>query len=271
MGILSLADSHCHLSYINEKGHDIEQVLSEARSYGLKFIMDVGVHPCDIDERVKSFSGIEDVCLSAGFYPDYASEYKSEELDDFEKKIEELNAQEKVIKAVGEVGLDYYHNGENKNDQMDFFARLIQTAKRQGLPVIVHTRDAFEDCFSVLESGKPENGGVFHCFSGGVQEARRALDLGFYISFAGNITYKKSAELREAAAFIPEDRLLIETDAPYLAPKPYRGKENFPKYIERTFSIIAEGRGIDSDDEGALSRLSERILENTRAVFNVAN
>jgi TatD DNase family protein len=149
--------------------------------------------------------------------------------------------------AIGEIGLDYHYDFAPRHAQHEVFAAQIALAVELGLPVIIHTREATDDTFAILrEAGSAALSGVFHCFTGDSSMARRALDIDFHVSFAGILTFPKAAELRDAARMVPEDRLLIETDSPYLAPVPHRGKRNEPAFVPRVLEVLAETRGADA-------------------------
>lgn len=236
-----MIDSHCHLEYISENKDVVKAVVERAKQNGIKYILDIGTHPSDIDRRIKLLNGIDGIYMSAGFYPDYAEEYKDSEIDEMKNKIALLNKNEKRICAIGEIGLDYHHNSENKSKQITFFEKLLSMSKELNLPVLIHTREAWDDTIKILAKSNVK--GIIHCFSGGLSEAKSILDLGCLISFSGILTYPKNTELRDVAKYVPSDMYTIETDAPYLTPQKMRNKKNEPafiKYIAETLAFERE-------------------------------
>lgn len=163
--------------------------------------------------------------------------------------------------AVGETGLDYYYEHSPRKKQQELFIRYLHLAQECHLPVVIHCRDAFTDFFSIIDQEHKKERGVLHCFTGTKQEAIGVIDRGWYISLSGIVTYKKSELLREIAQLVPLDRLLIETDSPYLAPQPFRGKQNEPSFLPETAKVIAECRGI------SLEQLAQATTENTKKIF----
>ena len=248
-----MIDSHCHLTYISKKSKELEEVLERANKAGIFYFVDIGVHPDDIDERMFILSDAEGVFFSMGYYPDYANENDEDTLKAFELKIKNLNkktfeTRTKSIYAVGEIGLDYYHNEDNKNEQKAFFRALCEAAKNVDLPILIHSRDAFKDTFKVLKDADLPKRGIFHCFSGNVEDAKNALDLGYILSFSGSSTYMKNDFIRDAVKYVPKDMFTIETDAPYLTPQKVRGRANEPSFISYTVEVLAEVRGESSED-----------------------
>jgi TatD DNase family protein len=251
-------DSHCHLthSHINELGSPIELV-KNANAAG---IMGMQTICCRIveefDDILKTVKPMQNVWCSVGTHPHDASVDAEKALtkDDI---IRLANSDDKVI-GIGESGLDYYYDHADRDDQKASFRKHIQACMETGLPLIVHARDADRDCMNIItqeiknDPSKPLKG-VLHCFSSGEAMAMEALDIGFYISFSGMITFKKSNELRDIARKIPLDRLLIETDAPFLAPIPYRGKTNQPAYVEYTALELAKMHNMTRDEMGELT------------------
>jgi TatD DNase family protein len=179
------------------------------------------------------------------------------------EEIERLATAPRVV-AIGEIGLDYFRNLSPKDAQVRVFRRLLETARRARKPVVIHCRDAHADVLALLEDARVADvGGIMHCFSGDVEIARRALDLGLHLSLAGPVTYPNARQLPEVARFAPADRLVVETDCPYLPPQPHRGKRNEPAYVRITAARVAELR-----DE-PLERLASRTAANARAVFGI--
>lgn len=184
------------------------------------------------------------VYAAVGYHPHDAQSASEAGL----RKISAMLARPEVV-AVGEIGLDYYYELSLPVVQREVFRRQIRMARRAGKPIIVHSRDAHEDTLKILKEEKAEEvGGVMHCFSGDDQVARAVLDLGFYISFAGNLTFKSAHVLREVAAWLPLDRIMVETDCPYLAPEPRRGRRNEPAYVRYTANMLAQIRGLSLEE-----------------------
>ncbi|PCH98333.1 MAG: LuxR family transcriptional regulator [Alphaproteobacteria bacterium] len=236
-------DSHCHLthSHITELGNAAEIVANanKANVVGMQTIC------CRIaeefDDILTTVKPMKNVWCSVGTHPHDASveAEKAYSVDDIVKL---ANSDPKVI-GIGESGLDYFYDHADRKDQEIGFRKHIQAAQETGLPLIVHSRDADDDCIRILKeegAGVKNIRGVLHCFSSSEKMAMEGLDLGFYISFSGMITFKKMDWLRDIAAKVPMDRLLIETDAPFLAPAPFRGKTNQPAYIENTALAVAK-------------------------------
>ena len=253
-----LVDSHCHLDRLKlEKfDGDLDAVLDLARSRGVHKFLCVGISLDNVDQVVEIAGRYDDVVCSVGVHPlDVDSGLA--EVD----KLLELSQKPGVV-ALGETGLDYYYDTETKEVQQRSFTAHLQAAGQAGLPVIVHTRDARQDTIDLIRAhGNPEHAGVLHCFTESWEMAKAALDLNYYISLSGIVTFKNAEELRDVARKIPLDRLLVETDSPYLAPVPYRGKSNIPAYVREVAEFIAELRGIP------LEQLAETTSENFYRLF----
>jgi TatD DNase family protein len=256
-----LADSHCHLDRIDLApwGGEFERFMLDARAHGLGLMVCVGI---DLQRYPAMRALIEpypEVVVSVGVHPneDPACTPTVEQLVEL--------AQDPRVVAIGETGLDYFRTEPGAPWQHERFRIHIEAARRLGKPLIIHTREAREDTLRVLEeSGAREVGGVMHCFVEDWATAKRALDIGFYISFSGVLTYKSAEELREVAKRVPEDRLLIETDSPYLAPVPHRGKPNVPQYVRHVAETLAGLRGWSLEETAA------RTYANARALFKIS-
>lgn len=253
-----MIDSHCHLDD-PRYASDLQQVLERARAAGLRGMVSIG---CDMatSEAAVAVAGQEpDVWATVGFHPHDSKDLSPHEMD----RLRDL-ARNPRVRAIGEIGLDYHYDHSPRDIQRARFADQLELARQSGLPVVVHSRSAFDDTFSILgEAALPpvmKYAGVLHCFSGGIEEARRALDLGFAISVAGPVTYPASAALRDAVRYIPLDALLVETDAPYLAPQAFRGKRNEPAFVTATVSYIAELRGTTPDLVGSMTAANAAAL-----------
>jgi TatD DNase family protein len=239
-----LVDSHCHLDF-PDFALELDAVVSRAAAAG------VG-HMVTISTRVRRHAGVlaiaerfPTVTCSVGTHPHHAHE----ELDITAADLIERARHPKVV-AIGEAGLDYHYDFSTPDAQAQGFRTHIAAARTTQLPLVIHTREADEDCARILEDemGKGAFPAVLHCYTGGPELARRAVALGCHIGFTGIVTFKNSGALREIAAAVPADRFLIETDAPYLAPLPYRGKRNEPAYVAEVAKVLATVRGVSADE-----------------------
>jgi TatD DNase family protein len=239
-----LVDSHCHLDF-PDFADELDAVVARARAAGIgRFVT--------ISTRVKRFAQVSaiaerfpDVYCSVGTHPHNAHE----ELDVSAADLVALTRAPKVV-ALGEAGLDYHYDNSPRDAQERGFRTHIAAARETGLPLVIHTREADADTARILEeeTGKGAFPAVLHCFTGGADLAHRAIALGLFISFTGILTFKNSAALREIAAELPADRILVETDAPYLAPGKLRGKRNEPAFVVETAKVLAETRGVTFDE-----------------------
>lgn len=238
---MTLIDSHCHLDG-KAFSADRDEAIRRAREAGVETMVAIGSGdgPPDLEAGIRLAEQYPFVYATVGVHPHDAA--KAE--DSIYGEILSLSAHSKVV-AVGEIGLDYHYNFAPPEVQRRVFIRQLETAREAGLPVVIHTREAWSDTFAILAGHWPADGpgGIMHCFSGGPREAEEALGLGFHLSFSGIVTYPKAVEVHEAARLCPLDRLLVETDSPYLAPVPHRGKRNEPAYVVRTAERLAELRG----------------------------
>jgi len=239
-----LVDSHCHLDYL-EDGEALDAVVGRAQRAGVDTLVTICTRLSEFD-RVRAIAGrFERVYCSVGVHPHEAGP----EGQDDPARLIALADDDKVI-GIGETGLDYYYDNSPREAQRISFRAHIKAARATGLPLIVHSRDADEDTAAILEAGAEEGAfpGVIHCFTAGRALAEATLDLGLYISLAGVVTFKTAEALRAIARDLPLERLLVETDAPYLAPVPKRGKTNEPAYVVHTATYLAELRGLPTDD-----------------------
>ncbi len=257
-------DSHCHIDG-EQFDADRDEIVQRANDAGVKMMLTVGTgnpHDGEIERAVKCAEKYENVFASVGVHPHDAKLYDAAA----EAHLIELAKREKVV-AWGEIGLDYFYDHSPREVQRDVFRRQIKTAKELNLPVIIHSREADDETVEILTEEYKENlgrGGVMHCFGGSAAMAQAMLDVGFYISFAGNVTFKKAENLREAAQIVPLNKLLIETDCPFLAPVPNRGKRNEPAFVVHTAQFLADFYGI------ALERLAEATTHNFKEIFGVS-
>lgn len=253
-----LIDSHCHLDRLDlgDYAGSLPAALDAARARGVEHFLCIGIDLESLPAVLAIAEANDDVSASVGVHPLH--------LEALEPEIEELvrlAAHPKVV-AIGETGLDYFYDKEHPLDQQRRFIKHIEASRRTAKPLIVHTRDARADTLALLRSEGAEQG-VLHCFTEDWATAKAALDLGFYISFSGIITFNNADELREVVKQVPLDRLLIETDSPYLAPKPYRGKKNQPAYVREVGEAVAALKGV------TLEALGEATSANFRRLFGL--
>jgi TatD DNase family protein len=246
-----LVDSHCHLDD-PQFDADREAVIQRALEAGVGQMLAVGSGPPDLEAGIRLAEAWPHIFASVGVHPHEASKATQETFE----RMQELLAHPKVV-AIGEIGLDYHYDFSPREVQREVFSRQLAMARK---PVIIHTREAWDDTLRLLRE-HPSVTGVFHCFSGGPEEAEQVLEMGFYLSFAGVVTFPKAQQIQEAARMAPSDRLLVETDAPYLAPVPRRGKRNEPAFVLETARRVAELRG------ESLDQLAAATTENFRRVF----
>lgn len=239
-----LVDSHCHLNCIDltEFNHDLDQVIQRAKENGVEHMLSVCVEPSDLPALYKLAETYADISISVGIHPntDLPEEYDAAKLISL--------ATHPACIAIGETGLDYYRTeGEaERHNQGLRFREHIRAAIASSKPLIIHTRQAAEDTLAIMaEENAASIGGVMHCFSENWDIARRALDLNFYISFSGIVSFKNATLLHEVAKKVPSDRMLIETDSPYLAPVPFRGKQNHPALVKYVAQALSELRQTD--------------------------
>jgi len=242
-----IVDSHCHLNILPEdKVGSVEEVIERAAELGVKRILCVAINPQQWPEVLKLAEQFDEVYAAIGVHP-----CEDPDVVVSDEALIEAASHPKVI-AIGEVGLDYFHfdaEAESMEWQHERFRQHIRIAKQLDKPLIIHTRNSTPDCLSILEQeGADEIGGIMHCFVEDMATAQRAMQIGFYISFSGIVTFKNAVELKEVATQIPLERLLVETDSPYLAPVPYRGKTNQPGYTRYVVEEIAKLKGLTFDE-----------------------
>ena len=235
-----LVDSHCHLDF-PDFADDLDGVVDRAGQAGVGLLLTIGTHITRHEQVVRVAERFPNVYCSVGIHPHEAGTEPAATVE----RLLELASHPKVV-AFGETGLDYFYDKSPRDRQRASFRIHIEAARHAGLPVIVHTRDADDDTAAILaeEMGKGAFGGLIHCFSSGPQFAEKAIELGFYISASGIMTFKTAEALRDTLRTVPLERLLVETDAPYLAPSPFRGKRNEPAYVARTAARLAEIKDI---------------------------
>jgi TatD DNase family protein len=240
--LLELVDSHCHVNF-SPLGENITEVFKAAQNNGVSHMLCVSVCAQDYPQVLNLATQFNHVFASVGVHPNETDE---DEVDVQWLVNEAINNR---VVAIGETGLDYFRSDGDLDWQRDRFVRHIQAAKQSELPLIIHMRDATDDTLRLMaEHSADQPGGVMHCFAEDWSTAKRALDLGFYISFSGIVTFKSATALQEVAQKAPLDRILVETDCPYLAPVPFRGKTNQPAYVLHTAEKVAELRGMSIED-----------------------
>ncbi len=257
-----LVDSHCHLDGPRFEA-DRDAVLDRAREAGVEAFLTIGTGdgPADLDCAVRLADRYPDVYATAGVHPHDAAKSDLETL----KKLDQLCDHPKVL-AVGEIGLDYHYDHSPRDLQKRVFVEQMGVAAAREKPIIIHTREAWDDTLDLLRSNwaSTDLGGILHCFSGNLEQARAGLEMGFHISFAGILTFGRSAELREVAAAQPADRLLVETDSPYLTPAPHRKiRRNEPRFVVETARCLAEVRSLPYED------LAAQTTRNFRSLFGL--
>lgn len=254
-----LVDSHCHLDGLNyETLHkDVDDVLAKAAARDVKFMLAVATTLPGFKAMAELLGDRPNIAWSCGVHP-----LNQEEEWDF-AELRQLAADPRVI-AMGETGLDYYYQQETKARQQASFREHIRVGRELNKPVIVHTRDARDDTLAILREEQVEGcGGVLHCFTEDRETAAKLLDMGFYISFSGIVTFRNAEALRDAARYVPLDRLLVETDSPYLAPVPHRGKENQPAFTRDVADYMAVLKGVE------VETLAQVTTENFSRLFHV--
>ncbi len=247
---MRLADSHCHLNY---KGLAEQQpeILARARESGVVAMLNIATREREWDEVLATAEREPDVWATVGIHPHEADEHPHIDT----AKLVDRAAHPRVV-GIGETGLDYYYDHSDRARQQASFRAHIAASRETGLPLIVHTRDAEADTAEILadEMGKGAYPGVIHCFTASGDFADKAMDLGFYISISGIVTFKNARDLQETAARLPRERLLIETDAPFLAPVPHRGKTGEPAFVAETCRFLARIRGEDPEELAEATR-----------------
>ena len=246
---MNLVDSHCHLDS-EDFDADREETIQRAIDAGVTTMVAVGTGegPADLEVGLRLADRHAEFLATVGIHPHDAAKADDGSLD----RVRGLLRHPKAI-ALGEIGLDYHYDFSPRDRQRAVFIEQLAIAREAGKPVVIHTREAWEDTFAILEERWAPAGlpGIMHCFSGGPEEARRSLGMGFYLSFGGIVTFPKSAEIQQAAQEAPGDRILVETDAPYLAPVPKRGKRNEPAFVVHTAAKLAALRGTTMDEIAA--------------------
>lgn len=250
-----LFDSHCHL-FDEQFADDLDAVLERARSANVRRVVVPGVDLATSEQAIALAEHQEEVYAAVGIHPEAA---KAVPEQDF-RRVEALTAHPKVV-AVGEIGLDYYWDAAPRQAQQDVMRRQLEIARVCKLPVIIHNRDATEDVVALLERFAGQVVGVMHCFNADLETAQRCIELGFFISFGGPLTFKNAPDVRDVAAAIPDQWLLAETDSPYLSPAPFRGKRNEPERVRLVVEKLAEVRG------QTVTEVEQITVRNTMRLF----
>ncbi|WP_066301989.1 TatD family hydrolase [Bacillus sp. FJAT-29937] len=251
-------DTHAHLN-AEQYNDDLREVIDRALEEGVFRMVVVGFDRPTIEKAMELTEQYEFIYASIGWHPVDAIDMTDEDL----QWIEELSSHPKVV-ALGEMGLDYHWDKSPKEIQKEVFRKQIQLAKKVKLPIVIHNRDATADIVAILkEEGASEVGGIMHCFSGSPETAKECVEMNFYISLGGPVTFKNAKKPKEVAEVIPMDKLLIETDCPYLAPHPYRGKRNEPSYVKLVAEQIAEIKKIPVEEVARIT------TENAKRIFGI--
>lgn len=252
-----MIDTHSHINTI--KGLSIDEILEEAKNNGVEKIILPSAELSDIDEVFKISAKYENVYGLLGLHPSEVKDW-SEEL---ENKIKEYCKQSKKIVGIGEIGLDYYWDKSFNELQKEIFIKQIKLANELNLPISIHDREAHKDTFDILKEHNKNSKIIMHCFSGSVEFMKECIKEGFYIAIGGVVTFKNAVKVKEVAKEVPPEKLLLETDAPYLTPVPYRGKENHPAYVKYVAEEIAKLREISFEE------IDKITTENAKRIFNI--
>jgi TatD DNase family protein len=253
-----LIDSHAHLE-MPEFKKDLEAVIQRAEESGVEYIFTVGTEKKDWKKALEIANSHPSIYAILGVHP-----HNAKEIDDETYPVLEELCQNEKVKAFGEIGLDFFRNLSPRDIQLKRFREQIGLAKELGLPIVVHDREAHQETMEILKSEKAEEcGGIIHCFSGNYEMAKVCIEMGFYISIPGSITFKSAEGFREVVKKIPLESLLVETDAPFLTPEPFRGKRNEPSYVRYTAQKVAEIKNV------SLERVAEATTENALRVYKL--
>ena len=250
-----MIDTHSHINF-EEYMENFDLLLDEMKQEEIEAVIIPGVEPSTFDEIINLCEKDEMLYCAVGVHPSEFETYN----DDVEKRIYELCENKKVI-AIGEIGLDYHYCPETKDEQKVIMRKQLKVAEELQLPVLIHDRESHQDCFDIVgEFNLPAV--IFHCFSGDKDFALKCVEKGYYIAIGGVVTFKNAKDLKEVATSIPLEKLLLETDAPYLTPVPYRGKRNSPKYLKYIAQEIADLRGISAEE------IKDVTTQNAKRIFN---
>jgi len=249
-----LIDTHCHLTYDFSSVGGADAVMARAVAAGVKYMICPTADPVDILPAIKLAHAHDNVFATIGIHPEHAGTNPADYITD------EILGDSRVL-AVGEIGLDYHEmSADTRDAQIELFERQLDMARRAGLPVAIHTRDAESDTFDIL-SQYPDIYGVMHCFTSGYDLAKKMLDRGYYFSASGILTFKNAADIRDTFSRIPIDRLVVETDSPYCAPVPYRGKICEPAYVVETTRVLSEIKNV------SFEKMCDIVMENVKKLY----
>ncbi|MCD6122408.1 MAG: TatD family hydrolase [Spirochaetales bacterium] len=251
-------DTHAHIGLINEDPIEQLLIVKEAKQYNVDAIVSISNNLRDFFTIYDNLKTATHVYHSIGVSPSEVTNPGN----DWETKLEEGSKLEKIV-AIGEIGLDYYRKYGDKDSQIELFIKQLEIADKLNLPVVIHNRDSGQDILEILRDELPARGGVLHCYSEDYEYAKKALELNLYISFAGNVTYRNARNLHDTAKNIPIERLVIESESPFMVPSVYRGKRNRPAYIVETAKYIANLRDIEIDE------LTETLFKNSCRLFGL--
>ncbi|MCF7928943.1 MAG: TatD family hydrolase [Spirochaetales bacterium] len=251
-------DTHAHIGLINEDPIEQLIIVQEAKQSGVEGIVSICNSLSDFFDVYENLKTATHVYHGVGVSPSEVAHPGK----DWEMKVHQGAAMERVV-AIGEIGLDYYRKFGDKNSQIELFIHQLEIAEKLNKPVVIHNREAGKDVLEILREKIPERGGVLHCYSEDWEYAQKALELDLYISFAGNVTYRNARNLHETAKNMPIERMLIETESPFMVPSTYRGKRNRPSYIHATATALAEIR------EESEETISEQLYENAKRFFGI--
>ena len=252
----TLIDTHTHINYLEKITE--EESIKNATENGVEKIIVPAASPKDIDEVYELTQKYENIYGMLGVHPEDAVNWE----DSLSDKIKEYSSNPKII-AIGEIGLDYYWDKKHIEEQKDIFIKQVKLANELNLPISVHDRDAHKDTFDILKEYNKTSKVVLHCFSGSVEFSRECLKEGWYIALGGVVTFNSAHKMKDVAKSVPLDRLLLETDAPYLTPVPYRGRENQPAYVKYVAEEIAKLRGISFDE------VANQTSLNAKSIFGI--
>lgn len=254
--MIEFLDSHAHV-FCSEYGEDSSTIIQHAKDAGLTHLMCICCSLKEAERAVKKQEEEPFLDVAAGYHPEEADEVTQKRMDELEKFI-----QSGKLKAIGEIGLDYYWRKDNIQRQKEVFVEQLRLAQKYNLPVIIHSRDAIMDTYTLLKEHPVQRGGIIHCFSSSAEMAKEFVKLGYMIALGGPVTFKNAKVPKEVAKEVPLDHLLIETDCPYLTPTPHRGKRNEPMYIPFIAREIASLRGI------SLKTLMDAVQKNYQRLFS---
>lgn len=251
-----MIDTHSHINF-DEYKEDFDSFLEDIKKNDVEYVIIPGVEPSTFDEIISYCEKYEMIYGAIGIHPSEFQTYSEKS----KKRIYELAKHKKIV-AIGEIGLDYHYGADTKEEQKELLKEQLKIAEELQVPVIIHDRESHEDVFEILQNYKLKNV-IFHCFSGNAEFAQKCIDKGYYIAIGGVVTFKNAKDLKEAAKIIPLDKLLLETDAPYLAPVPFRGKLNSPAYLKYIAQEIANLKNID------VKEIKQHTTLNAKQVFGL--